>query len=182
VSTPYNDVFAFFVNGTNCATVGGDPVSINTINNGNPFGSGGTHPELYRNNDLQDGSAPIDTEMDGLTTVLACQAPVNANQTNHIKLAIADASDEILDAVVFLEGGSFVGGGPGDSNCDGIFNIVDALEGLRAILDFDQLAACVAAANIKCNDPLDIIDILYLLQILIGIPVTLPPGCPPVEV
>jgi len=104
----YNDVFAFYVNGTNCATVGAaQPVSINTINNGNPFN---TDPRensaLYRNNDVSDGGGSIDTQLDGLTVVLTCTATVNAGVTNHMKLAIADASDEIYDAVVFLEAGS----------------------------------------------------------------------------
>lgn len=103
VGSTFNDVFAFFINGTNCATVGGDPVSINTINNGNPFGSGGSNPGLYRNNDLNDGGGSIDTEMDGLTTVLTCQASVNAGVVNTVKLAIADASDELLDSAVFIQ-------------------------------------------------------------------------------
>ena len=42
-NTTFNDVFAFFVNGTNCAVVPGtspaEAVSINTINGGNPFGT-----------------------------------------------------------------------------------------------------------------------------------------------
>lgn len=108
VNSAFNDVFGFFVNGTNCALIGSDPVSINTVNNGNPFGNAGsaTNPAQYRNNDLQDGGGSIDTEMDGLTVVLECQATVNANVTNHLKLAIADVSDDILDSVVFLaEGG-----------------------------------------------------------------------------
>src|SRR3972149_4519331 len=83
------------------------PVSINTINNGNPFN---TDPRensaLYRNNDVSDGGGSIDTQLDGLTVVLTCTATVNAGVTNHMKLAIADASDEIYDAVVFLEAGS----------------------------------------------------------------------------
>lgn len=108
VNSQFNDVFAFFVNGTNCATVNGDPVSINTINNGNPFGTDPrSHPELYINNDLDDGGGSIDTEMDGLTAVLTCQASVTAGETNHMKLAIADASDDVLDSNVFLQGGSF---------------------------------------------------------------------------
>lgn len=108
VNTQFNDVFAFFVNGVNCATVGGLPVSINTINNGNPFGAlPNSHPELYINNDLSDGGGAIDTGMDGLTVVLLCQASVTPNATNHIKLAIADASDHIYDSNVFLRAGSF---------------------------------------------------------------------------
>ena len=109
VNSPFNDVFAFFINGVNCAhTADALPVSINTINNGNPFGTTpSSHPELYRNNDLSDGGGAIDTEMDGLTVVLTCEAAVVPNATNHIKLAIADGSDAVLDSNVFLRAGSF---------------------------------------------------------------------------
>lgn len=113
VNTEFNDVFAFFVNGANCATVDTDPVSINTINNGNPFGTDPrSHPELYVNNDLDDGGGALDTEMDGLTTVLTCEAAVNVGVTNHMKLAIADASDDILDSNVFLQAGSLTTADP----------------------------------------------------------------------
>jgi hypothetical protein len=79
--------------------VDGQPVSIDTIN-------GGSHPELYRNNSTDPGPATINTEMDGLTTVLTCQAPVVANQTNTMKLAIADVNDQNLDSNVFIQSGS----------------------------------------------------------------------------
>lgn len=109
VNTIFNDVFAFNFNNVNCALVGGEPVSINTINNGNPYNTDPrSHPELFRNNDLDDGGGSIDTEMDGLTTVLTCIASVNVGVTNHMKLAIADASDTSYDSNVFLEAGSFV--------------------------------------------------------------------------
>ena len=118
VHTDFNDVFAFYVNGVNCAMVDGDPVSINTVNNGNPYNTPPqNNSQYYINNDLDDGGADINTEMDGLTIVLTCEALVNANQTNHVKLAIADASDHIYDANVFLKEGSF---GPDcctDENC-----------------------------------------------------------------
>jgi hypothetical protein len=39
--------------------------------------------------------APYCTGMNGFVAVLAATAPVLANQTNHIKLAIADGSDQI---------------------------------------------------------------------------------------
>jgi hypothetical protein len=111
-NSPFNDVFAFLVNGTNCATVPGtvppQPVSINTINGGNPLGTNPKNPVLYRNNDLSDGPALIDTQADGLTVVLTCTATVNPGVTNHVKLAIADASDAQLDSYVFLKAGSFV--------------------------------------------------------------------------
>ena len=60
---------------------------------------------MFINNDLDSG-APIDSEMDGLTVLLTCQANVTPNVPNHMKLAIADASDPILDANVFLRPGS----------------------------------------------------------------------------
>ncbi len=106
-NTAFNDVFAFSVNGTNCALVPGtsQPVSINTINGGNPFGTNAKHPELFRNNALP--GATINTEMDGLTVVLSCAASVTANATNHIKLAVADGSDAVLDSNVFLKAHSF---------------------------------------------------------------------------
>jgi hypothetical protein len=107
VGSQFNDVFAFFVNGANCATVNGDPVAVNTINGGNPFGTNATRPELYRNNDPNDPAATLDTDMDGLTVVLQCSATVNPGVTNVLKLAIADTSDGTLDSNVFLRAGSF---------------------------------------------------------------------------
>jgi hypothetical protein len=111
-NTGFNDVFAFLVNNTNCAVVPGttDPVTINTINNGNDVGGDATphHPELFRDNVRPAPS--IDSQMDGLTTVLTCQASVNPGVTNHAKLAIADAGDDAFDAAVFLLGGSLVSG------------------------------------------------------------------------
>jgi hypothetical protein len=113
VTTQYNDVFAFWVNGTNCALVPGlgpapDPVTVNSINGDNPFGGpDARNPLLYRNNDLDDGGGSIDTEMDGLTVVLSCQAPLLPRTTNHIRLAIADASDGIYDSNVMIRAQSF---------------------------------------------------------------------------
>jgi hypothetical protein len=119
-NSEFNDVFGFFVNGANCALVPGttEPVSINTVNNGNDNGGDTTphHPELFRDN--VHPSPTIDSQMDGLTTVLACHATVNAGQTNHVKLAIADGSDDSLDSAVFIQAGSFVSGLSG--TCHGV--------------------------------------------------------------
>ncbi|MEE4376846.1 MAG: choice-of-anchor L domain-containing protein [Candidatus Competibacteraceae bacterium] len=104
VGDPFNDVFAFFVNGSNCATIGGSPVSINTVNNGNPFGSGGPNSDSFINNVISDGGS-INTEMDGLTVVLTCSASVNPGVANTLKLAIADGSDALVDAAVFIDTG-----------------------------------------------------------------------------
>jgi len=112
-NTEFNDVFAFFVNGTDCALVPGttEPVSVNTINNGNDLeGNDATphHAEFFRDNVRP--KPTIDTQMDGLTTVLTCNATVNVGVKNKMKLAIADASDEMLDSAVFIEAGSLISG------------------------------------------------------------------------
>ncbi|MCK4800156.1 PKD domain-containing protein [Candidatus Parcubacteria bacterium] len=106
----YNDVFGFFLNGNNVAYLPGTDivVSINTINNGSkPFGENSQNPEYYINNDISDGGGMLDTEMDGLTTVLTVTANVVPHQENTIKIAIADSGDSHLDSNVFIEGGSF---------------------------------------------------------------------------
>jgi hypothetical protein len=107
VHTPFNDVFAFYVNDTNCALIDGDPVSINSVNNGNPTGDATpVRPDLYINNDLDDGSGGIDTEMDGLTQVLTCTATVEPYEVNTVELALADASDGLVDSAVFVQADS----------------------------------------------------------------------------
>lgn len=113
VDSEYNDVFGFFVDGQNIALIPGTtiPVAINNVNNGNPFGVGTpSHPEFYVNNDLDDGGPFLDTEMDGLTTVFAATAQMTPNVKHHMKLAIADAGDELYDSNVFIEGSSLVSG------------------------------------------------------------------------
>jgi hypothetical protein len=112
VGTSFNDAFGFFVNGQNIALVPGtnDPVSVNTINLN-------TNSQFYRNNggptDPFPTSSPIDINQNGLTTVLPASTPVTPGMPIHIKLAIADASDGILDSAVFLEKGSLSNPPPG---------------------------------------------------------------------
>ena len=112
-NTAFNDVFAFFVNGNNCALVPGttEPVSVNTINNGSDIEGGVTaphHAQLFRDNVRPEPT--IDTQMDGLTTVLTCTAAVNVGAKNKMKLAIADGGDELADSAVFLQAGSLISG------------------------------------------------------------------------
>ena len=97
VGTQFNDVLGVFVNGQNCATVGGAPVTVNTINRD-------TRASSYRDNPVSGGA--LDVELDGLTTVLTCRATVTPGQTNTLKVAIADNSDRSHDSVVFLEASS----------------------------------------------------------------------------
>lgn len=120
VNTQFNDVFGFFLNGANIATLpSGTAVAINNVNCGNPYGTGGANCSLYLNNscaDLPIGAfpctGPYDTEMDGLTVVLTATG-VLLPGTNHIKLAIADAGDNVYDSNVFIRGQSFSCGGGG---------------------------------------------------------------------
>lgn len=108
----FNDVFGFFLNGNNIAFIPGTttPVSINTVNIGNSTGTPDNppvNPQDFVNNDFQyPTAAPYDTEMDGFTIVFTAQATVTPNQTNHIKLAIADAVDFDVDSNVFIKAGS----------------------------------------------------------------------------
>jgi PKD repeat protein len=121
VSTAYNDVFAFFINGADCALVrqvAGDPtapfvpVAVNDINDSNPVLDPPPvpmRPDLFRANYFDSaGPSLIDLELDGITRVLTCQADVSPGVTNHMKLAIADSSDGIYDSAVFIEAGSLV--------------------------------------------------------------------------
>jgi hypothetical protein len=94
VDTQFNDVFAFFVNGVNCALTPGttNPITVNTINPG-------SNALFYVPNE----PATFDTEFDGLTVVLTCRAAVNPGVPNTLRLAIADAGDGNLDSAVFLQ-------------------------------------------------------------------------------
>jgi cysteine-rich repeat protein len=107
----YNDVFGFFLDGVNLALLpdGVTPVSINTVNNGHPDNptQPPANPQYYINNDLDDGGGSIPTEADGLTVVLEFKAVVIPGELYHIKLAIADAGDSILDSWVFIQAESF---------------------------------------------------------------------------
>jgi len=84
-------------------------VSVDTINNGNPTGDPTPHNAQYYRDNVRPRPT-IDTELDGLTTVLTCTAHVNPGVTNHLELAIADTGDANLDSAVFIEAGSLVSG------------------------------------------------------------------------
>ena len=108
-NTTFNDVFAFFLDGANIALIPGTstPVSINSVNGGNPLGVGASNPALFNNNDLNDGGPFFTIEYDGLTDAFTAQFLGLTAGTHHIKLAIADAGDSSLDSAVFIQAGSF---------------------------------------------------------------------------
>ncbi len=101
VGSPYNDVFAFWVNGQNCATIGDQPVSINSVN-------GTTNSELF----VPNYGTTHDTELNGFTTVLTCTALVEGGETNSLRMAIADAGDSVVSSAVLLRSGSLVSNNP----------------------------------------------------------------------
>lgn len=105
VGTEYNDVFGFFIGGANYAVLPGTstPVAINNVNCGNPPLEPPTNCSYF----IDNTAGALNTQMDGMTTVLTFTAPVNPGVQNTIRLAIADVGDDVLDSAVFLAGGSF---------------------------------------------------------------------------
>ncbi|MCI5055324.1 MAG: choice-of-anchor L domain-containing protein [Flavobacteriales bacterium] len=131
VCSQYNDVFGFFLSGpgitgpysnnaVNVALIPGKPVpvTINTVNGG-VAGSQGSDSfcealdtawlqnSVHYISNVSDTSASS-IEFDGFTVPLkAVLSGLVCGQTYHIKIAIADVSDQQLDSGVFLEKGSF---------------------------------------------------------------------------
>ncbi len=99
-----NDAFAFFINGTNCATFqdGNGATQFVSIDTVNPS----SNPALYRSNT----TGSIDLEYDGLTVVMTCTATVTPGIPTTLKLAISDSGDDIYDSAVFLQAGSITSG------------------------------------------------------------------------
>jgi gliding motility-associated-like protein len=114
----YNDVFAFFITGPN--PLGGNytnhniarlpgttiPVSINNVNNGQTSAACSSGP-CTNCAYFVDNCNGVSVVFNAFTVVLTAWAVVVPCQTYHIKLAIADAGDGILDSGVFLEANSF---------------------------------------------------------------------------
>lgn len=132
VDSPFNDVFGFFLNGVNIALVPGSPgtpVSINNVNCSNPYNPPvGSYCNLFINNDCNDippGAFPCpgvaDIQMDGMTIILTATGVLSPG-LNHIKLAVADAGDQVLDSNVFIQGQSFACGEPTGACCDTVAN------------------------------------------------------------
>lgn len=131
VGSKYNDVFGFFIDGPGLDHVNlavlpdtGEPITVNNINHKK-------NKKFYHDNGFQNTSHPYiwdnrrkkpvknkrygksakpatyDVQFDGFTQVLEARCQVVPNEVYHIKLAIGDVADYILDSGVFLEAGSF---------------------------------------------------------------------------
>jgi len=110
-NTQYNDVFGFFLSGPGIAgpwangainlaivpnTTPPLPITISTIHNG----QNGAITAINQQYFVPNQGAGLDTisSADGFTTVLTARALVQCGQTYHIKLAIADGSDQGLSS------------------------------------------------------------------------------------
>jgi gliding motility-associated-like protein len=119
-NSSYNDVFGFFLSGpgiagpyssppaypngsVNLAIVPSTnpplPITISSINSVTPI-----NQQYFVDN--QSGLNII-ADANGFTTVLTASAFVECGETYHIRLAIADGSDQSLNSYVWLEAGSF---------------------------------------------------------------------------
>lgn len=117
VCSMFNDAFAFLISGPgivgeqNLAVVpgSGDPITINTINNGN-VGSSGTatnDPCVTGNSQYFNFAGPSDIVYDGYTLAMTAVADVIPCQTYTLRLILADGCDGGYDSAVFLEANSF---------------------------------------------------------------------------
>lgn len=100
VGSQFNDSFQLLLNGVNIALLpgGGGPVSINNVNLG-------SNSAFYRNNSGA-GSLNLDTQYDGLTTVLIASA-TGLVGTNTFEFLISDVGDSSYDSGVFIQAGTF---------------------------------------------------------------------------
>lgn len=125
----YNDVFGFYLSGpgingpfennaVNLALIPGSdiPVAINTVNSGvasNP--DNGPVCEAANPNWIEDSQYFVpndppgvgDVQLPGLTQTFVAASSVIPCETYHIKMAIGDAFDGILNSAVVLKAGSF---------------------------------------------------------------------------
>ncbi len=135
VGSTFNDVFGFFISGpgingpfsNNAENIALVPntnsyIAINTVNyldNSNYYIN---NVPLSQYNDMPssldcDGQAQVQgaaiqfIEFDGFTTSLTAVTSLQACETYHIKLAIADVGDAYFDSAVFLKANSFNAGG-----------------------------------------------------------------------
>lgn len=115
VGTPFNDAFGFFISGPgitgdpglngeeNIALIPGmgQPVEINSVNNGNPdIGFPAINPQFFVSN--PPGFSSL-LQYDGWTQDIYAEKVVQACDTFHLKLVIADIADREWDSSVFIE-------------------------------------------------------------------------------
>ena len=108
VGSEFNDIFAFFLNGSNIALIPGSQVEIQ-INSVNAK----SNSQFFTDNTLP--AASLNTKLDGLVGVsraLFATGPVIAGRVNTMRLAVADVADARFDSAVAIERGSFIDAPP----------------------------------------------------------------------
>ena len=119
-NTEFNDVFGFFISGPgitgpysspsyhpngsiNLATVPSFspdlPITVSSVNDTTPFNA-----QFFIDNRTNQSNL---SQVKGLTTVLTANAILVPGQTYHIRLAIADGSDNNKNSFIWMSGGSF---------------------------------------------------------------------------
>ena len=92
VNAGFNDAVAITVNGKMAElSIGDGHISIDNINTV-------ANANLFRDNAKGDFA----TQMDGITVVLTVKAPVNPGAENTIRIAIADAGDDVYDSNLLI--------------------------------------------------------------------------------
>lgn len=92
VNSVFNDLVGVWVNDMPVdVAVGGGNSSIETIN-------GGNNTNLYRSNT----DAQFNTEMDGFTVTLSLKLNVVANETNTLRIGVADVADSNYDTNLLI--------------------------------------------------------------------------------
>lgn len=125
VGEGFDDVLAFFLNGTGaaqniarvnepCASVTGIPTSVDNVNCGNAIepSTPAVNCNCYRDNEVDFSQfppppTPYDSEMDGFTQVFKARGTTVAGW-NSLRIVIADAGDFILDSNVYIRCSSFI--------------------------------------------------------------------------
>ena len=170
-----NDVFGFFISGPgitgvrNIATVPGTNgvmVGISTVNDGtqySPTQSNPCHANTLGNGPytqyyVSNTNLPSTTLVyNGMTTVFQAVSAVQPCQTYHLKLAVADASDEILDSGVFLKAGSL--------KSVGLSATAEGMEVTQSDTAYTVRGCHPASVTVKRSTPSATpLDVPYLLQ------------------
>jgi gliding motility-associated-like protein len=118
INQQYNDVFAFFISGPGISgpyqSPAGFPngaINVAFVPNSNPelpitisSVNDGYNPEYYIDNSLEQDTL---VALDGYTTSFTAYHSVICGETYHLRLAIADGYDGLLQSAVILKEGSF---------------------------------------------------------------------------
>lgn len=145
VNSVFNDVFAFLISGPgivgqeNIALVPQTliPVSINNVNclNNSPYyfcNDPNPYQQCSAAYNCPTDAATTTVEYDGFTYVLTAIHAVQPCETYHLKLAISDAGDDVLDSGVFLQAGSLTSSG---TSIDVLSTYVDPNSSTPAIVE-----------------------------------------------